>query len=121
MNDILSRPGKARDDHLRISAMSQDELRAAFPGVLCADAYDEEDAERENDPEADPALLEDRTMETGHGGERRQGLEPPPPPPVNFSRLSSHHTEGRPGGGRPGGVWAIRVRLPPRWNGATFW
>ena len=80
MNDILSRPGKARDDSLRISAMTQDELRAAFPGVLCADAYDEEDAERENDPEADPALLEDRTMETGHGGERRQGLGAPPPP-----------------------------------------
>ena len=61
--------------------MSYDELLAEFPGILCADAYDEEDTERENDPEADPALLEDRTMETGHGGERRQGLEPPPPPP----------------------------------------
>ena len=44
--------------------MTQDELLAECPGVLCADAYDEEDAERENDPEADPALLEDRTMET---------------------------------------------------------
>ena len=63
-NDALSRPGQARDDYLRISAMS----------------YDEQDAERENDPEADPALLEDRTMETGHGGERRQSLGAPPPP-----------------------------------------
>ena len=63
-NDVLSRPGPARDDYLRISAMTQDELLAKFPGVLCANAYDEEDAERENDPEADPALLKDRTMET---------------------------------------------------------
>ena len=54
-NDALSRPGLARDDYLRISAMS----------------YDEQDAERENDPEADPALLEDRTMETYQAMEER--------------------------------------------------
>ena len=71
VNDILSRPGQARDDYLRISAMSQDELLAEFPGVLCADAYDEEDEEIENDPETDPALLEDRTMETYQAMEER--------------------------------------------------
>lgn len=83
-NDVLSRPGPARDDYRRISAMTQDELLAEFPGVLCANAYDEEDAERENDPEDDPALS--RRPHHGdipsHGRERRRGLEPPPLPQV---------------------------------------
>ena len=61
---VLSRPGPARDAHLRISKMSYEELEAAFPQIFYADAYDEEDAERERDPSTDPALLEDRTMET---------------------------------------------------------
>ena len=44
--------------------MSQEEYEKRYPERALADACDEEDAERENDPEADPTLLEDRTMET---------------------------------------------------------
>ena len=48
----------------KIWNMTWDEVEDRHAGELNADAYDEEDAERENDPETDPALLEDRTMET---------------------------------------------------------
>ena len=48
----------------KIWEMSWDEVEVRYAGELNADAYDEEDAERERDPSTDPALLEDRTMET---------------------------------------------------------
>ena len=48
----------------KIWELSWDEVEARYASELNADAYDEEDAERERDPSTDPALLEDRTMET---------------------------------------------------------
>lgn len=60
INFLLSPEGaKARE----IMAMSQEEFEVKYPEVAFADAYDEEDEALANDPEADPTLLEDRTME----------------------------------------------------------
>ena len=56
-NFLLSPEGA---EALKIWNMTWDEVEDRHAGELNADAYDEEDAERETDP----ALLEDRTMET---------------------------------------------------------
>ena len=64
-NDFLRSPEGA--EAREFLSMSQEEYEKRYPARAFADACDEEDeedAERENDPEADPALLEDRTMET---------------------------------------------------------
>lgn len=45
-------------------AVDQGEFEARYAGVLNADACDEENEALANDPEADPAPLEDRTMGT---------------------------------------------------------
>ena len=45
-------------------SLSQEEYERRYPDRAFANAYDEEDAERESNPEDDPARLEDRTMET---------------------------------------------------------
>ena len=58
---LLSPEGaKARE----ILAMSQEEFEQQYPEIAFADAYDEEDAERERDPSTAPAPLKDHTMET---------------------------------------------------------
>ena len=67
-NFLLSPEGA---EALKIWNMTWDEVEAKHAGELYADAYDEEDAEIENDPETDPALLEDRTMETYQAMEER--------------------------------------------------
>ena len=60
INFLLSPEGaKARE----IMAMSQEEFELKNPEISLADAYDEEDKALANDPEANPTLLEDRTME----------------------------------------------------------
>ena len=61
-NDFLRSPEGA--EAREFLSVSQEEYEKRYPERAFADACDEEDAERENDPEADPALLEDRTMET---------------------------------------------------------